>query len=102
MFDRLISHWRDHLPPDRFIEVRYEDLVANQEATSRRLIAHCGLNWEDRCLDFHKNVAPVATASSVQVRDPIYSSSVGRYKRYGNRLDAPARILESAGIDISG
>lgn len=102
MFDRLISHWRDHLPPDRFTEVRYEDLVANQEATSRRLIAHCGLNWEDRCLDFHKNVAPVATASSVQVRDPIYSSSVGRYKRYGNRLDAPARILESAGIDISG
>ena len=100
MFDGLVQHWRNHLPSDRYTEVHYEDLVANQETTSRRLIEHCGLVWEDQCLDFHENATPVATASSVQVRNPIYSSSVGRYKRYGNRLDGVARILEAAGIDI--
>jgi hypothetical protein len=93
LFDALIKHWREHLPPDRFTEVHYEQLVADQEAESRRLLEFCGLDWNPACLDFHRNEAPVATASSVQVRNPIYSSSIGRWKRYGHRLDGLAQIL---------
>ena len=94
MFDALITHWREHLPPDRFTEVHYEQLVAHQEMESRRLIEFCGLDWDPACLDFHRNEAPVATASSVQVRNPIYASSIGRWKRYGDRLDRLAQILD--------
>lgn len=93
LFDELIRHWREHLPPDRFTEVHYEQLVTDQEAQSRRLVEFCGLDWDPVCLDFHRNTAPVATASSVQVRTPIYSTSIGRWKRYGNRVDGLARIL---------
>lgn len=93
LFDQLIGHWREHLPPDRFTEVHYEQLVTDQEAQSRRLVAFCGLDWDPACLDFHRDAAPVATASSVQVRNPIYSTSIGRWKRYGNRVDGLARIL---------
>ena len=93
LFDELIKHWREHLPTERFTEVHYEQLVTHQEAESRRLIEFCGLDWDPACLDFHQNRAPVATASSVQVRNPIYTSSIGRWKRYGNRLDGLAKIL---------
>jgi tetratricopeptide (TPR) repeat protein len=93
LFDELIAHWREHLPSDRFTEVHYEQLVADQEAQSRRLVEFCGLDWDPACLEFHRNEAPVATASSVQVRSPIYATSIGRWKRYGNRVDDLARIL---------
>jgi Tfp pilus assembly protein PilF len=97
-FDRLIAHWRRALPPDRFIEVQYETLVSAQETESRRLIAFCGLDWNDACLDFHRNAMPVATASSVQVRSPMYTTSVGRWKRYGDRLDALRNLFDAAHI----
>jgi tetratricopeptide (TPR) repeat protein len=93
LFDELVTHWREQLPPDRFTEVHYEQLVADQEAQSRRLVEFCGLDWDPACLEFHRNEAPVATASSVQVRSPIYTTSIGRWKRYGNRVDGLARIL---------
>ena len=68
-----MNTWRRVLPQSRFIEIQYEALVANQERESRRLVEFCGLPWNDACLNFHTNAAPVATASSVQVRSPIYS-----------------------------
>ena len=86
-FERLVAHWRGTLPADRYIEVAYEDLVADQEGQSRRLLAACGLAWDPACLRFQDNTAPIATASSVQVRSPIYASSVGRWRRYGAGLD---------------
>jgi tetratricopeptide (TPR) repeat protein len=98
-FDALVAAWRTMLPANRFIEVQYEALVANQDAESRRLVAFCDLPWNDACLDFHTNAAPVATASSVQVRSPIYSSSVGRWKRYGAPLDALRALFDAAGIE---
>jgi tetratricopeptide (TPR) repeat protein len=98
MFDRLIAHW-DAVLPGRVLQVRYEDVVAEQEAQTRRLLEYCGLPWEDACLAFHANAAPVATASAVQVREPIYSRSIGRWKRYGARLDPIRERLERAGID---
>ena len=86
-FDGLIDHWRTVLPPDRFTEVRYEDIVFDQENQTRRLLDFCGLDWEEACMRFHENAAPVSTASSVQVRQPLYSGSIGRWKKYGNKLD---------------
>ncbi|MEL6754317.1 MAG: sulfotransferase [Pseudomonadota bacterium] len=86
-FDALMAHWREALPANRFIEVRYEDVVFEQERETRRLLEFCELDWDDACLRFHENAAPVSTASSVQVRQPLYSGSIGRWKRYGGALD---------------
>lgn len=83
LFSKLADHWDVVLPPDRYYEVRYEDMIVNQEDESRRLIKFLGLEWEGQCLQFHKNRGPVATASSVQVRSPIHSRSVGQWRRYG-------------------
>jgi tetratricopeptide (TPR) repeat protein len=84
-YERLMAHWRQVLPLPMF-EVSYEDLVTNQEAVSRQLIAYCGLDWDDCCLAFHKNPRPVQTASMNQVRQPAYQSSIGRWKRYERHL----------------
>lgn len=86
-FDDLMNHWRQTLPANRFMEVHYEDIVFDQKNQTRRLLNFCDLPWDANCLDFHKNTAPVSTASSVQVRQPLYSGSIGRWKKYGNKLD---------------
>ena len=72
----------------------------DQEQQTRRLLAFCDLEWEDACLNFHENKAPIATASAVQARQPIYPDSVGRWKRYGDKLDPIKKQLEAAGIEI--
>jgi hypothetical protein len=92
-FDDLMACWREHLPADRFMEVRYEDIIHDQEGETRRLLEFCGLDWEEACLRFHENEAPVSTASSVQVRQPLYSNSIGRWKRYGKKLDTLREAL---------
>jgi hypothetical protein len=81
-----MGHWRANLPSNRFMEVQYEDIVFNQQATTEKLLKFCDLEWDDACLRFHENKAPVSTASSVQVRQPLYSGSIGRWKRYGDLL----------------
>lgn len=98
MFDGLVGHWRETLPSERFAEVAYEDVVADTEAQARRLVDWLGLDWDPACLAFHSNAAPVATASSVQVRSPIYASSVGRWRRYGDGLKPLLDALDVAGI----
>jgi hypothetical protein len=85
-FRRLSHHWRSTLPPDVLLEVSYEDIVRDQAAESRRLIEFIGLPWEDDVLHFHESRAPSATASAVQVRRPIYASSVGKWRRHAERL----------------
>lgn len=80
-YRRLMAHWRKTLPIP-ILDVDYEDLVANQEDVSRRLVAHCGLEWDDRCLQFHKTERAVRTASVWQVRQPMYKSSVKRWQKY--------------------
>jgi hypothetical protein len=64
------------------IDVRYEDVVADPEDQSRRLVEHCGLDWDPHCLDFHRNSRSVRTASFTQVRQPLYRTSVGRWRAY--------------------
>ncbi len=78
---RVMEHWRQVLPVP-VLEVEYESVIADLEGSSRKLIDWCGLEWDGGCLDFHKTRRPVQTASAAQVRRPIYSSSVGRWKNY--------------------
>jgi tetratricopeptide (TPR) repeat protein len=85
-YETLMEHWRRVLPKAAMLEVQYEDIVGDLEGQARRLISHCGLEWDDACLSFHKAQRPVWTASSAQVRRPIYSSSVGRWRPYRNLL----------------
>ncbi len=82
----LMSHWRSVLPPGAMLDVAYEDVVGDLEGQARRLIEYCGLAWDERCLDFHRNARPVKTASAVQVRKPLYRGSVERWRRYEEEL----------------
>jgi hypothetical protein len=77
----LMAHWRRVLPVP-ILEVNYEDTVNDLEAVARRLVEACGLEWEPRCLDFHRHERPVRTASVNQVRQPVYKTSVARWKNY--------------------
>jgi tetratricopeptide (TPR) repeat protein len=81
-YQRLIEHWRAVLPEDRFIEVDYEDLARAPEPAIRRMIAACGLVWNDACLRPEANPRAVKTPSKWQTRQPIYQSSVERWRRY--------------------
>ncbi|HUN52596.1 MAG TPA: tetratricopeptide repeat protein [Candidatus Sulfotelmatobacter sp.] len=85
-YDRLAAHWRAVLPPEAMLEVQYEDVVADLEAQARRIVAYCGLEWDEGCLAFHKSNRPVRTASASQVRQPIYSKSVERWLPYKDQL----------------
>jgi len=85
-YARLMDHWRSVLPGDAMLEVQYEDLVSDHEAQARRLIAYCGLEWDDACLDFFKHDRSIRTASVIQVRQPIYKTSLDRWKRYERHL----------------
>ena len=85
-YDGLMTHWRDVLPPGCIHEVDYEDLVEDVETGARRLIAHCGLDWDEACLNFHRSKRQVCTASFAQVRRPIYRGSVGRWRRFQRHL----------------
>jgi|CXWL01.1.fsa_nt_gi tetratricopeptide (TPR) repeat protein len=100
-FDRVMRHWAAVLPPERFLELSYEDLVSNQGERTRALLRFCGLSWDDRCMAFHENAAAVGTPSAVQVRSAMYASSVGKWTAYGALLDPARRVFERAGIAIS-
>ena len=94
-YEALTTRWRDLLPADRFIEVNYEAVVGDLEGQARRLIAFCGLSWDDACLDFHAARRPVRTASANQVRRPIYRTSVARWKAYASHLGP---LLSALGV----
>ncbi|HEX4408355.1 MAG TPA: tetratricopeptide repeat protein [Xanthobacteraceae bacterium] len=85
-YDQLMAHWHNVLPKDRILDVQYEDVVADLETQARRIIAYCGLPWDERCLSFHETDRPVRTASATQVRQPIYKSAVGRWRVYEKDL----------------
>lgn len=98
-YRRLMDHWHRVLP-GRILDVAYEDVVTAQETTTRRLLDYAGLPFESACLDFHLNPASTATASSVQVRQPLYDSSLDQWRHYAAHL-APLRAqLEAAGIAV--
>ena len=105
-YQRLMDHWRGVLPAGRILDVRCEDVVADLEGEAQRIIAYCGLPWDKRCLSFHETNRPIRTASATQVRRPIYSSAVGRWRVYEQQIgplltalglkDAPRRGARGA------
>ena len=98
-YERLMEHWRGVLPPDHFTEVQYEALVAERGAETRRLVAFCGLEWDDACLAPERNGRVVATASVWQARQPVYATSVERWRRYEPWLGELRQLMpaEAAG-----
>jgi hypothetical protein len=82
-----VAHWRRVVPADRLIEVDYENIVADTEREAQRLIAFCGLDWDPAVLRFHQSLRAVRTASKLQVRRPIYRTSVDRAHVFGALLD---------------
>ena len=96
-YQRLMEHWRQVLDISVF-ELRYEDLVREPEKSSRAMVEFCGLTWDIRCLEFHKSERSVATASSQQVRRPIYSSSLARWQHYAKHLEPLKQALAGTAL----
>jgi hypothetical protein len=98
-WERLMQHWGELLGP-RCLTVSYENLIADTDGTIREMLAHCGLGWEESCRDFHLLSTSVTTASATQVRRPLYSDSVGKWRHYDKELTPLIRELESHGIKL--
>jgi tetratricopeptide (TPR) repeat protein len=94
-YRELMAHWRAALPPGAMLEVAYEDVVGDLEGQARRLIDYCGLRWDDRCLRFHETRRPVRTASAIQVRQPLFRSSLERWRKYETEI---APLLDELAI----
>ncbi len=97
-YHRLMNHWNTVLPAGTMLDIAYEDLVEDLENTTRRMIDFIDLKWSSSCLEYYKNPRIVNTASFTQVRQPVYNSSVGRWKRYAEHLQPLRDILDDAGI----
>ena len=95
LHDRLMRHWRELLP-ERVFTLSYEDLIADQENVSRRLIAFTGLDWNPACLDFHRTERPVLTASGAQVRQPLAKTPSQRWRNYERHLGP---LFDALGAD---
>jgi len=91
---RIMNHWHQLLPEGSFHTVHYEDLIDDIDLEARRIIDHCGLEWDDACLEFYKGKRRVRTASVQQVRQPLYTSSKGKWKKYEAHLKT---LLETIG-----
>ncbi len=85
-YRKIVAHWKNVLPL-KILEVRYEEVVEDLEGQARRMVGFLELPWDDRCLRFHESSRAVNTASREQVRQPIYTSSVGRWKKYAKHLE---------------
>ncbi|MFA5372229.1 MAG: sulfotransferase, partial [Sideroxydans sp.] len=96
---RLMDHWRAVLPQGAFYDVQYENIVADQEGEARKLLEYCGLEWDAACLDFHKTKRQIRTASVTQVRQPIYTTSVERWRKYEKSLGP---LLDELGDLVPG
>jgi len=98
-YNQLMEHWNS-LMPGVIHAVNYEELVADIEAESRRLIDVCDLDWQPQCLKFYENPEASTTASTVQVRQPVYQSSVGKWRQYSDQLAPLINVLDKAGIPL--
>ena len=94
-YRELMQYWHEVLPQGALKVVQYEDVVGDTEQEARALIEFLGLEWDPKCLEFHKSERPVKTASVAQVRKPIYNSAVQRWKKYGNGLQPLIDAIET-------
>jgi tetratricopeptide (TPR) repeat protein len=95
----LMQHWAEIIG-DAWLPVGYEDLVTDLEGVGRRMIAHCGLEWEPQCLEFHAQPAAVTTASAAQVHRPLYADSIGKWRRYAAELEPLVRHFAAHGLAL--
>ena len=93
-YRQLMEHWQSVVPADNILEVHYEDIVADVESQTRRMLEYIDLPWDDACLEFYKNKRHVKTASVAQVRQPIYSTSVDRWQHFNKHLDPLMDIVK--------
>jgi tetratricopeptide (TPR) repeat protein len=91
-YHRLMEHWRKSLDVP-FFEINYEDLVREPKSYGKALVEFCGLKWDPRCLEFYQGANPAATASFQQVRQPVYTTSIGRWRNYADFLEPLKRAL---------
>jgi hypothetical protein len=92
-----MAHWKA-LYPEAILEIEYEALVDDVEGQARRMVAHCGLEWEAACAEPHRNNAPSTTASASQVREPTHRRSVGGWSNYRRELEPMHAILAEQGL----
>jgi len=97
-FHQLRQFWQSRYP-DNFLIVNYETLVNNPEVEAKKIISHCSLEWQSTCLNIESNNTPVATASAVQIREPIHNRSVGHWKNYEKHLAEVKLMLDHASIN---
>ena len=98
-YQRVMDHWHEVMP-GKVLDVQYEDVVADTENQIRRILDHCGLEFEESCLNFHQTDRAIKTASSEQVRQPIYASSVATWRHYEEHLGDLIEVLEPLLIDL--
>ncbi|HBH89447.1 tetratricopeptide repeat-containing sulfotransferase family protein [Ponticaulis sp.] len=99
-FNKLMDAFYRRLPEEAFTSVHYEQLVTNTEEEVRRLLAFCDLPFEEACMRFHESKAAVATASATQVRKPVYTSSVGRWRKCEDAMQPALEILRNANLEF--
>jgi tetratricopeptide (TPR) repeat protein len=98
-YNRLMAHWHTVLDEESLLDLSYEALVDDQERETRRLLSFCGLEWDSACLDYTDNSRRVATLSRWQVRQPLYATSVGRWKNYRDHIDSLIGTAERSGAE---
>ena len=98
-WERLMRHWSSVIG-NAWLTVAYEELVSNPERESQRIVAHCGVVWDARCLDFHTASGGVTTASAAQVRRHVYTDSIGKWRRYAPHLASLASYLAANGVSV--
>lgn len=94
---RITEHWRKHWP-GAMLDVNYESLVRDPETAMRKILAHCGLEMQAACLRPERNDSPVATPSSVQVREPIHTRGIGQWKDYAEQLEPLRQMLQDRSL----
>lgn len=112
-YRKTIEYWKNVLPSDKIFDVHYEQLIEEPEMTTRKMLEHCKLDWDPECLNFYKSNKAVNTASAWQVRQPIYKTSIKRWRRYGTQVrefangvaeflgDDDRQYLEQLGIKLN-
>jgi hypothetical protein len=98
-WDRLMRHWQEVIG-EQWLTVEYEELVSSPEIISRQMLEHCELEWQARCLQFQSAAAAVTTASAVQVRQPLYTTSVGRWRHHAGELQTLLHHLQANAVRL--
>lgn len=101
MYAALMKHWEQVLPAGSLLTVDYEDVVTDIRKSAERLLEHCGLPWDEACVAFHETKRPVQTASVYQVRQPLYKSSMGRWRRFERHLGPLEETLVKTGVELA-